>query len=103
MPASSTATCPVPASGSGNLSTPINLGVGQYLRLDVVAEVDGSVGAFVTNSASVTLPIGISALDTANDTATDQDPIVPIGLFLDGFETATPPPTVPGAVQALRH
>ena len=102
VPASSTATCPLPASGVGNLSTPINLGVGQYLRFDVVAEVDGSIGAFVTNSASVSLPSGITALDTANDTATDQDPIVPIGLFLDGFETSAPPPTVPGAVAAMR-
>jgi len=103
VPASSTATCPVPASGVGNLSTPINLGAGQYLRFDVTAEVDGGIGAFVINSASVSLPSGITTLDTANDTATDQDPIVPIGLFLDGFETSAPPPTVPGAVEAMRN
>lgn len=98
----STATCPNPDTGSGNLAASIDLGVNQYLRFDVTAEVDGSVGAFVANTASTAPPANITALDTGNDSATDQDPIVPIGIMTDGFESSEPGITVIGAKAALR-
>lgn len=98
----STATCPSPDTGSGDLAANIDLGVNQYLRFDVMAEVDGSVGAFVTNTASTAPPVGTTALDTSNDSATDQDPIVPIGILTDGFESAGQGFTVNGASEALR-
>lgn len=101
--AQSTATCPSPGSGSGNLLVPIDLGVNQFLRFDVIAEVDGAVGGFVTNTASVAAPAGTTALNTGNDTATDEDPIVPVGVFRDGFEAGSGSGvTVPGADKALR-
>jgi uncharacterized repeat protein (TIGR01451 family) len=86
VPALSTAACPLPAAGNGLLSAKIDLGVDQYLRFDVMAVVDGSEGAFVSNVVTIATPAGVTALDTSNDSAIDQDPIVPIGLFVDGFE-----------------
>lgn len=102
--ASSTATCPLPGTGSGDLVAAITLGVNQYLRFDLLAGADGSVGAFVTNTASVAVPAGTTELDNASNSAVDSDPIVPVGVFSDGFET-TPPPaplSVPGAAQAMQ-
>lgn len=86
----STATCPMPDSGTGNVSMLVDLGVGEHLRVDVSAEVDGVVGAFVANTATIAAPEGAPDLGTANNSATDQDPIVPIGIFSDGFESAGP-------------
>ncbi len=98
----STATCPSPDTGSGNLGASIDLGVNQYLRFDVMAEVNGSEGAFVTNTATVSPPVGVTALDISNDSATDQDPIVPIGILLDGFEGAGSGFTERAADEALQ-
>jgi uncharacterized repeat protein (TIGR01451 family) len=99
--AASNADCPTPGVGSGDLSALINLGVNQYLRFDLTAQVDGASGAFVSNTASVTVPEGITVLNTNDDSATDQDPILPIGVFANGFETTQATFTVPGAKSAL--
>jgi uncharacterized repeat protein (TIGR01451 family) len=101
VPSSSTATCPSPGAGTGNLIQPITLGVGQFLRFDLIAEVDAGAGAFVSNTASVSVPAGTTALDPADDSATDTDAIVPSGMFGDGFESTTLL-SVPGAERALR-
>jgi alpha-tubulin suppressor-like RCC1 family protein len=99
----STATCPVPTAGTGDLDMMINLGVNEFLRFDVMATVNGSVGAFVSNTVSTAPPIGTTALDTSNDSATDQDPIVSIGIFFNGFEDPQRQTlTVPGAEAALK-
>lgn len=82
----STATCPVPDTGIGNLNSTITLPVGTSLRFDLMATANASVGGFVTNTATVT------AVSTQNDTvpgnnsASDQNTIVGIGLFSNGFE-----------------
>jgi uncharacterized repeat protein (TIGR01451 family) len=102
VPAQSSASCPTPNAGSGNLNAVVNLGVNQFLRFDVMAEVDGSVGAFVINTASASLPAGITELNTGNNSATDQDAIVALGIFANGFEAVAMPPTVPGATEAMR-
>lgn len=72
----------------GNLQVPIDLGVGQSLRFDVIAVVDGSVGALVSNRAQVQVPAGVTALVPGNDSATDEDVIVSVGIFADGYENA---------------
>jgi hypothetical protein len=104
VPALSTAACPLPAAGNGSLSAMIDLGVNQYLRFDVMADVDGSVGAFVGNTAAVMPPAGVTELDASNDSAIDQDPILPVGLFIDGFEMVPAQVlTVPAAARASTH
>ena len=52
---------------------------------------------------TATPPAGTTALDPGNDSATDQDPIEPVGILADGFESPAVPPTVPGAAQSLRR
>ncbi len=101
VPAQSTATCPSPSAGTGNLNVLVDLGVNQFLRFDLLAEVNGAVGAFVTNTATVSTPAGTTALNTGNDSATDQDPIVPEGMFANGFENSSTALTVPMAREAL--
>ena len=101
--ASSTATCPTPATGTGNLNASIDLGANQYLQFAVIADVDGAVGAFVTNQATVGVPQGTTELDSSNNSAVDSDPITPIGIFASGFETQSVPMTVPGADDVLRQ
>lgn len=85
----STATCPVPGTGTGNLNVPVTINPGQFLRFDLMATVNGSVGGFVTNTATVTAASVQNDVNGSNNSATDQDPIVGIGLFADGFETST--------------
>jgi uncharacterized repeat protein (TIGR01451 family) len=101
VPSASTAPCPSPATGTGSIDVNVNLGVAQFLRFDLMAEVDGSVGSFVTNTARIDVPAGVAGLDASNDSATDQDSIVPDGVFADGFENAASALTVPGAAAAL--
>ena len=101
VPAQSSATCPSPSAGSGNLNVSVNLGVNQFLRFDLLAEVSGAVGAFVTNTATVSTPVGTTALNSSNDSGTDQDPIVLEGIFVNGFENSTSVLTVPMAKEAL--
>lgn len=85
----STATCPVPGTGTGNLNVPVTINPGQFLRFDLMATVNGSVGGFVTNTATVTATSVQNDVNGSNNSATDQDPIVGIGLFADGFENST--------------
>ncbi|MBK8287196.1 MAG: DUF11 domain-containing protein [Ahniella sp.] len=100
--AQSTATRPTPDAGVGNLASTVNLNVGQHLRFDVLGTVDGTVGAFVTNTASVAVPNTLNDPSPGNNSATDQDPILSIGLFADGFENSSRANlTVPGAVAEM--
>lgn len=102
VPAQSTATCPTPGAGTGSLDTLVNLGVGQHLRFDVMATVNGSVGGFVTNTASVAATATQNDPTTANNNATDEDPIVGVGLFANGFESSGKGNvTVPAAREAV--
>lgn len=97
--ASSTATCPTPASGTGSLSTGVTLAVGTALRFDLIATVDGMIGDTIAATTGVTLPAGVAALDPGDDTDTDTNAIVGNGVFEDGFEG--PALSVPAGLRAL--
>jgi hypothetical protein len=47
------------------------------------------------------VPAATTGLNPANDSATDQDPIVPNGLFANGFEGVPGALTAPDAKAAL--
>ena len=99
----STATCPSPDAGGGNLNATIDLSVNQYLRFDVLATVNAAVNETVSNTATVAVPNGVAALNTGNDSSTDADPVVPEVVHRDGFESDPGSNlTVPGAEEALR-
>ncbi len=92
--ATSTAPCPVPGAGNGNLDVTLDLAVNQFLHFDVMGQVAGGGAGSVINTAGVTLPSGLVTINPGNDTATDQDPILPFGLFASGFEGTSAPPLV---------
>ncbi|HET7842568.1 MAG TPA: Ig-like domain repeat protein [Xanthomonadales bacterium] len=93
----STVPCPPVASGTGDIDIAIDLPVGGVLRFDLTATVAGATGAFVVNTATIATPAGTTSLDATNDASTDQDAIVPNGVFLDGFEGSGSGLTVPAA------
>ena len=76
------AVCPN-ASGSGNISETIDLPVGGMLSFELTATVLATDGMTVTNTATVTLPSGLTDINPADNSASDSDPM---GLFADGFE-----------------
>lgn len=100
--ASPGATCPPPPSdaGSGDLAATIDLPVGGYLRFDVSATVDGTVGSAIVNTARIAAPVGLVDPDAGNDASTDTTRIVPDGIFLDGFEAGGSGLRVPAALEA---
>jgi uncharacterized repeat protein (TIGR01451 family) len=79
------ALCPN-ASGTGDINQTTGvLANAALLEYTVIATPAGTVGAFISNTAAATNNDG-SDNNTANNTATDTDPIVPIGIFSSGFE-----------------
>ena len=81
------AICPH-AQGSGNdIAESLQLPVNSALRYRVTATVNADPGAFIGNTATVTAAAPVVDGDQGNNSATDQDPVLSIGLFADGFET----------------
>ena len=76
------AVCPN-ASGTGNISETIDLPIGGMLSYELTATVLATEGNTVTNTATVTLPTGLTDINPANNSATDSDPVA---QFADGFE-----------------
>ena len=70
-------------SGSGNISETIDLPVGGMLNYELTATVLATEGNNVTNTASVTLPAGLTDINPADNSASDSDPV---GQFADSFE-----------------
>ena len=78
--------CPS-SSGSGDLlHTTGTLPAGALIEYLVVATPSGTPPAFISNTASVTNGDG-SDPNTANNSATDTDPVVTEGIYGDSFET----------------
>ncbi len=100
--AQSTAPCPSPASGAGNLDSSIDLPANSFLRFEVIATVNANIGDTLINTATIALPAGIIELDASNNSASDQNSIVADAVFGDGFEQAGSGLTVMGAAAALR-
>lgn len=99
----STAICPTPDANAGALDALIDLGVGQYLRFDVMASADADVGALVSATATIATPTGVASLVAENDNASDQDSVLSVGILSDSFEGTTARPLmVPGAAESLR-
>ena len=66
-------TCP--ASGSGDITSTVNLPVGASVTFTVTATVDALATGEVVNTASITAPEGVTDPLPANNTATDSDTI----------------------------
>lgn len=84
------AVCPN-AQGSGNaIAQTIALPVNGALRYLVAATVGDSPGAFVSNTATIAVTAPAQDDNPTNNSATDQDPVLSISLFADGFEGNAP-------------
>lgn len=77
--------CPT-AGSSGNIDVLVNLPLNAVITFEVVAQVSGTLGANISNTATVTPPAGMPELDSSDNSATDTDVIVPVGIFYNGFE-----------------
>ncbi|MEI8169064.1 MAG: Ig-like domain-containing protein [Rhodoferax sp.] len=88
--ASASSTCGT-ASGSGNISEAVNLLNGGIATYTVHATVSPTATGSLVNTATVTVPPGISDPTPANNTATDTDvipPPRPVLTVLDDFNRA---------------
>ncbi len=78
------------ASGTGSIdqTTGTALPNGAMLQYVLVATASGAVDAFISNTVTATIvdPLVIDATP-GNNSATDTDPIVPVGIFTSGFES----------------
>jgi uncharacterized repeat protein (TIGR01451 family) len=68
-------TCP--ASGSGNISTTVNLEDGGVVTFNASGQVASSASGTLTNTATVSPPAGGVDPDLNNNTATDTDTLLP--------------------------
>jgi uncharacterized delta-60 repeat protein/uncharacterized repeat protein (TIGR01451 family) len=98
----SSSACPVPASGTGNLNTLVDLPADTFMRFEVSATVNAAIGDTVINTATLTTPEGTTELDAGSNSATDQNSVVADAVFVEGFEEAGSVLTVAGAAEALR-
>jgi uncharacterized repeat protein (TIGR01451 family) len=82
-----------PASGSGNIDTPIDLAVGGIATFTLHATVSSTATGSLTNTASIAVPSGLADPVPVNNTATDTDTLTPQGDITiaktDGQASAT--------------
>ena len=80
------AICPVANGGGNQIAQTLDLAANSALRYTVTATVAASTGAFISHVATISAPVSVPDSNAANNSAADTDPVVPIGLFIDGFE-----------------
>lgn len=79
------------ASGTGSISTTVSLAAGGSVSFVVNATVDSTASGTLVNTATVAAPASVSDPNTANNSATDIDAIIPAPpalAVLDGFNRA---------------
>ena len=78
------------ASGSVNISQTLNLPVGGSVTYLVSATVSDSATSNILNKVTVTAPTGTTEINTANNTATDEDTLLPgVDLSITKTNNAT--------------
>jgi hypothetical protein len=81
------AACPA-AGGGGGIDQSIDLPVGGVLRFVLAGTVQAAVGATLNATATATLRTGLVDPEPSNNTAIDNDPVVPELILSDDFEGA---------------
>lgn len=79
------ASCPT-ASANGAIQQLLDLAAGGALRFVLTATVAAPTGSMINNTASISVPAGFIDLDTLDNTAVDNDPVVPELILSDDFE-----------------
>ncbi len=101
--ATGAASCSDP-SGTGSISTTVDLAVGASVTFTVVMAIDSSVTADVTNTATVAAPSGVTDPNSGDNAASDTDTMLLVADLsitkTDGSATVTPGTTVVYSVTA---
>ena len=74
------------ASGTGDIDDSVDLYAGGSVTYTTYASVDSGATGTVVNTATVSVPGGVTERDPVDNTDTDTDTIV-VPLFADGFES----------------
>ena len=72
------------ASGNGSIADTVNLLVGGTANYTLTATLDPAATGTLANTATVAAPSGTTDPNASNDSATDIDTILPVGLVIDG-------------------
>lgn len=97
------ATCPSP-DGSGNtIDEIVDLPVNGALRYLVTGTVNAGPGEFIDNTATLTIRAPLAEIDSSNNSAQDNDPVVSLAtdIFSDDFENSAKAISVPIAAKRL--
>ncbi len=91
---SATAGASCAPAGSGPIAAVVSLAAGSTVTFTVVVDIDAAASGLLTNTATVTPPVGVTDPNPANDSATDSDTVVAVADLAitkdDGSPTATP-------------
>ncbi|MEO6252070.1 MAG: hypothetical protein ABIO79_02085, partial [Ferruginibacter sp.] len=82
-----------PASGAGNINAIVNLPVGGTATFTAICNISGAASGNLVNTATVTVPCGVTDPTPANNSATDTDTQISADLAItktDGVTTYTP-------------
>jgi len=71
------------SNGSGDIQTNIDLGINGQVTLELVVSAIAAESEIILNTATVTLPAGLTDRNPTNNQSSDRDPV---GLFVDDFE-----------------
>ncbi len=82
------ASCPS-ASGNSGIQQLLDLAAGGALRFVLTATVAAPTGSMINTTASISVPAGFIDLDTLDNTAVDNDPVVPELILSDDFEAGS--------------
>ncbi len=88
--------CPA-ANGSGNLDDPVNLAVGSRVTFTATGTVDPAARGSLTNTATVTVPLGVTDPSLSNNSASDIDSLTPKADLLV-TKSASPNPVIAGNI-----
>jgi len=77
------------ASGSGNINDTVNMPVGSTITYTVVASIGAGAAGSVANTATVSVPAGVTDPTPGNNSATDTDTITAAGAVADLAITKT--------------
>ena len=87
-----------PTSGTGGITAAVDLPVGATVTFTVVTAVAPTATGLLVNTASISVPVGVTDPDPADDVATDVDALTPLADLgitkTDGLTTALPGDTV---------
>ena len=85
VPAQSTASCPIPDTGTGGMNLFVDLAAGTMLHFELMADTSAAVDDIVSNTVSI-VSINETENDTNDNTASDDNLVISLEIFADGFE-----------------